>query len=161
MAQSAASSSVAMQRLLPTTANASAGGVPNAKVHAARPEKLQKPRPAASASPVGSVMPAAPAPGNGGDPTPSTKSAITTPPTQKKPTCWSKIKTSWSRLERGWQLFIGILTVVGVLFGIWQWRLAVKADARADYDSYQRMKNTCNIDEVWFSEVKCHERQQY
>jgi len=65
----------------------------------------------------------------------------------------SQVKTtSWSRFVTAWQIFAQGFTILGVLvailWGIWTWWLAYKADARADWTSEQQFKQSCIYDRV-------------
>jgi len=76
---------------------------------------------------------------------PATTSTTSTQASQDK-------TTLWSRVVRGWQVFAQGFTILGVLvailWGIWTWWLAYKADARADWTSEQLLKQSCINDRV-------------
>ena len=166
MARQAAGSVVVMQSLPVTTASASARRISTAKGRINGPAKLQKTRPR-TVQPLsaGPGMPATPStPMAAGIPPPAKTpgapgastlgaSAVVSGVTSVGPTPAPKNgPTFWSRMVSGWQIFAQGFTILGVLvailWGIWTWWLAYKADGRADWTSEQQLKQSCIYDQV-------------
>jgi len=127
----------------------------------------------APAPPSGSSLPANPIaipnsvsttmPNTSGAPVPQAVAAgsgtVSTTSNQATP----NTPTLWSRVVAGWQLVVQGITLLGIIiaivYGIWTWWLAYKADKRADWTSEQQLKQSCLNDQVRHEKLRNRNRR--